>query len=71
MEIKRQMTDVLWGPGIEILELRHAEGEILQVEKVVDTEQSRQSQKQMQRSLKCLVYVESGEKWNVAAAYGM
>lgn len=29
MEIKRQMTDSLLGAGIEILELRQAEGEIL------------------------------------------
>lgn len=38
MEIKGQMTDFLWGAGIEILELRLAEEEILQVEKVWNTE---------------------------------
>lgn len=62
METERQMIDFLSGAAIEILELRCAEGKILQVEKVLDTEQSRQSQKQMQRSMTCSVYLESREK---------
>lgn len=64
VEIKGQMIDFLCGAGIEILELRLAEKEIIQVEKVWDTEQSRQSQKQMQR-MKCPVHLESGrsEVW--------
>lgn len=48
MEIKREMIDFLWGAGTERVELRHAEREILQVEKVLDTEQFRHSQRQMQ-----------------------
>lgn len=62
MEIKREMIDFLWGAGTERVELRRAEREILQVEKVLDTEQFRHSRRQMQRSMKCLVYLESGKK---------
>lgn len=61
VEIKGRMVDFLCGAGIEILELRLAGQEIIQVEKVWDTEQSRQSQKQMQRRMKCLVHLEVGE----------
>lgn len=59
------MIDFLWGAGIETLELGRAEQEIIQMEKVWDTEQSRQGPKQMQRRMKCSVYLESGrsEVW--------
>lgn len=50
MKIKRQMIDFLCGDGMEIFELSLAEREIVQIEKVLDTEQSRHRQKQMQRS---------------------
>lgn len=60
--IKRQSTDFTWEDGAVILELRLAEGGILQVQKMLDREQSRHSQRQMQRSMKCSVYLESEEK---------
>lgn len=63
------MIEFLWGDGMEIFEFKLGR-EILQVEKVVDREQSRHSQKQMQRSMKRLVYLESGKKRSVARAYG-
>lgn len=61
MEIKREMIDFLWEVRTERVELRLAEREILQVEKVLDVEQFRHSQRQMKRSMKCLVYLESGK----------
>lgn len=73
VEIKGQMTDFLYGVGINILELGLAEQEITQVEKVWDTEQSRQSQKQMQKRMKCSVYLETGRSevcWEHMACRG-
>lgn len=72
MEIKRQMIDFLSGAVMETVELRLAEREILQVEKVLDAERFRHSQRRMQRSMKCLVIWRVGrsEVWPEHMACG-